>query len=144
MNIRNGLIAGFVATVAISVLFVLKAMMGLMPQMDIIAMLAGAMGGSVVMAWLAHFIIGTVLWGGLFALANNAIPGASQLARGTVFGLAAWLVMAIVVLPMMGAGLFGLNMGMMAAVMPLVIHLIFGAVMGATYGALDHTAPSEA
>lgn len=137
MNVKNGLIAGFVGTVVISVLFVLKGMMGLMPQMDIIAMLAGVMGGSAVMGWIAHFVIGTVLWGGLFAIANASVPGSSQLAKGTIFGIGAWLVMMIVVMPMMGVGFFGLNMGMMGAVMPLMIHVIFGAAMGATYGALE-------
>lgn len=33
-------------------------------------------------------------------------------------------------MPMVGAGLFGLQMGIMAPMMTLVLHLIFGAVFG--------------
>lgn len=39
-------------------------------------------------------------------------------------------------MPMAGAGIFGLNLGMMAPVMTLVLHLIYGAVLGAVYAAL--------
>jgi hypothetical protein len=35
-----------------------------------------------------------------------------------------------------GAGLFGMNMGIMAPIMTLVLHLIFGAVLGWVYGLL--------
>lgn len=139
MTIRNGLIAGFVATVVLSVLFVMKAMMGVMPQMDVIAMLAGMMGMGAAMGWVGHFAIGTVAWGGLFAIANDAIPGGSQIGKGLVFGIAAWLAMMLLVMPMAGAGLFGASFGMMGAVMPLVLHIIFGVVLGGTYGALAST-----
>jgi hypothetical protein len=37
-------------------------------------------------------------------------------------------------MPMAGAGLFGMNMGVMAPMMTLVLHLIFGAVLGWVYG----------
>ena len=42
--------------------------------------------------------------------------------------------MMVVLMPMVGAGLFGMNMGIMASVMTLVLHLIFGAVLGWVYG----------
>jgi hypothetical protein len=35
------------------------------------------------------------------------------------------------VMPMAGAWLFGMAMGLMAPVMTLVLHVIFGAVLGA-------------
>jgi hypothetical protein len=42
--------------------------------------------------------------------------------------------MMVVLMPMAGAGLFGMNMGVMAPMMTLVLHLIFGAVLGWVYG----------
>jgi len=42
--------------------------------------------------------------------------------------------MMVVLMPMAGAGLFGMSMGVMAPVMTLVLHLIFGAVLGWVYG----------
>lgn len=135
-NLTQGLIAGFVATVVLSALMLLKAMMGLMPELNVIAMLANMTGGGPLMGWIAHFAIGTILWGGLFAYLEPRIPGGSDWIKGMAFGIAAWLLMMIVVMPMAGAGFFGANLGMMAAVATLVLHLIYGAVLGATYAAL--------
>lgn len=42
----------------------------------------------------------------------------------------------IMLMPMAGAGLFGIALGVMAPMMTLVLHLIFGAVLGWTYGRL--------
>ena len=39
-------------------------------------------------------------------------------------------------MPMAGAGLFGLGLGVMAPIATLMLHWAYGAVMGATYGAL--------
>ena len=44
--------------------------------------------------------------------------------------------MMLVLMPMAGAGLFGINMGIMASMMTLVLHLIFGAVPGWVRGRL--------
>jgi len=38
------------------------------------------------------------------------------------------------VMPMAGAGFFGMQMGLMAPIMTLVLHLIFGAVLGLVHG----------
>ncbi len=43
--------------------------------------------------------------------------------------------MMIAVMPMAGAGLFGMNFGMMAPGMTMVLHIVFGAVLGVVYGA---------
>jgi len=50
-----------------------------------------------------------------------------------IFSIGAWILMMIGPLPMVGAGFFGLKMGMMAPVATLVLHLIWGAVLGWTY-----------
>jgi len=41
-------------------------------------------------------------------------------------------------MPMAGAGLFGMRLGMMAPVMTLLMHLVFGAVLGGVYAMLLH------
>lgn len=135
-NIFKGLIAGFVATLVLSGLMVMKSMMGLMPELDVVAMLTHMMGATSPLAgWAAHFMIGAIVWGGSFAFLNSSIPGGGQLAKGVVFGVGAWLLMMVMVMPMAGAGLFGMSFGMMAPVMTLMLHVIFGAVLGAVYGA---------
>jgi hypothetical protein len=132
-NLKPGLLAGFIATVVLSLMMMGKAMMGVMPELDVIAMLSGMMGMPAAMGWIAHFMIGTIAWGGGFALLYSALPGGSAIVKGIVFGIAAWLMMMIVVMPMAGAGMFGMNFGMMAPMMTLVLHIIFGAVLGAVF-----------
>ncbi len=134
-NVLKGMVAGFVATAVLSGLMLMKTMMGLMPELDVIAMLTKMMGTSTPIAgWIAHFVVGTVVWGGLFALLDPSLPGQSHWVRGVVFGIGAWMLMMIAVMPMAGAGMFGMNLGMMAPVMTFVLHVIFGAVLGAIYG----------
>lgn len=132
-DIKGGLLAGFIATIVLSVLMIAKTMMGVMPELDVISMLSAMMGAPSAMGWIGHFIIGTIAWGGGFALLYGVLPGGSAVSKGIVFGIIAWLGMMIVVMPMAGAGLFGMTFGMMAPVMTLVLHVIFGAVLGAVY-----------
>ncbi len=74
-NISAGLVAGLVATLVLSALMVVKGMMGLMPELDVAAMIGVMMGASVVVGWIVHFMIGTIAWGGGFALLYAQIPG---------------------------------------------------------------------
>lgn len=134
-NLKAGFLAGFVATVVLSVMMIVKTMMGIMPELDVIAMLSAMMGAPAVMGWIGHFMIGTVAWGGGFAILYSLLPGSGAVAKGIVFGIAAWLAMMIMVMPMAGAGLFGMSFGIMAPMMTLILHIIFGAVLGAVYSA---------
>lgn len=128
-----GLVSGFVATVVLSVMMLAKGMMGIMPELDVIAMLSAMMSMPAAAAWLAHFMIGTVAWGGGFAILQAVLPGSSSIAKGIVFGILAWLGMMIMIMPMAGAGFFGMNLGIIAPMMTLVLHIIFGAVLGKTF-----------
>ncbi len=132
MNIKAGVISGFTATVVLSILMVMKAGMGIMPELNVIKMLAGMMNASLAMGWVAHFTIGTVVWGVLFGALESKLPG-GVMKSAIIFSIGAWILMMIGPLPMVGAGLFGLKMGMMAPVATLVLHLIWGAALGWTY-----------
>ena len=133
--VKSG-IAGLVGTIVLSILMVMKTKMGLMPELDIIAMLSSKMGGNPMMGWIGHFMIGIVGYGIAFTVLKDKLPG-SYLIKGIIVGVLGWLMMMIVVMPMMGAGLFAMNMGMMAPVMTLVLHIIFGATLGLTYKMLS-------
>lgn len=135
-NIVKGIVAGFVATIVLSALMIMKAMMGLMPGLNVIAMLAKMMGASSpATGWVVHFVIGSVIWGGLFAWLDQYIPSESHWLKGVIFGIGAWFLMMIAVMPMAGAGFFGMHLVIMAPVMTLILHMIFGAVLGGVYGA---------
>lgn len=120
-------------------------MIGVMPGHDVVAMLTGmghdmmGLPANPVVGWALHFMIGTVLWGIGFALLYKVLPGGGPVAKGIVFGVLAWVPMMLVPMPMAGAGLFGIKMGMMAPVMTLVLHLIWGTVLGATCGGLGRS-----
>ncbi len=133
-DIGKGMLAGFIATAVLSMVMLMKSAMGLMPNLSIIAMMAGMMGGSQATAWIVHFLIGTVLWGVVFAWLDPHLPGAHHWTRGIVFGIGAWLLMMIVMMPMAGAGFFGIEKGIMAPAMTLVLHMVWGAVLGGAYG----------
>ena len=135
-HLGRGIAAGFVATVVLSVLMLMKNAMGLMPDLDVIKMLSQMMGNSgPAMAWLAHFVIGSVIWGSLFAWLSPLLPGPQWL-RGVVFATGAWLMMMIAIMPMAGAGAFGLSLGIISPIATLMLHWVYGAVLGGTYGSL--------
>ncbi|MFU8896728.1 MAG: DUF6789 family protein [Gammaproteobacteria bacterium] len=139
----NGLLAGLAATIVLSGLMVIKAIMGVMPELDLPTMIAGMMGSpdSPMLGWAVHFMIGVVGYGLAMAFLNEHLPGNSPTVHGVIVGFAGWLLMMVMVMPMVGAGLFGMNMGLMAPMMTLVLHVIFGAVLGWVYGKLHSGAP---
>ena len=147
MNIYlRAMTAGFVATVVLSLLMLMKSMMGVMPGLDIARMLTSmahhmmGLPANPAVGWLLHFMIGTVVWGMGFALLYTVLPGGGPVIKGLAFGALAWLLMMLIPMPMAGAGLFGMKFGMMAPVMTLVLHLIWGAVLGATFSGLSRSA----
>ena len=87
-------------------------------------------------------MIGSALWGALFAWLDPTLPGESHWLKGIVFAAGAWLIMMIAMMPMAGAGLFGAHLGMTASVMTLMLHIIFRFVLGAVY-ALERPDPAN-
>ena len=142
-NLARAIAAGFVGTLLMTMIMMMAPAMG-MPKMDIAAMLGSmfagqppAMGSG---AWLVgfamHLMIGVVLLPIGFAVVNNYLPTSSPLARGLFFGVLVWLVAQLMVMPMMGAGLFSshLPQGMMMAGGSLMGHLVYGGIVGLVYG----------
>lgn len=138
-HVGKAMLAAFAATVVLSVLMVMKSMMGIMPELDIITMLAKMMGSPSmpIMGWIGHFVIGTIGYGIVFALLAGRLPG-SLTVQGIIVAILGWLVMMVIIMPMVGAGLFGLNFGIMAPMMTLMLHIIFGAVLGWIYARTTH------
>lgn len=135
-NMGRGIGAGLAATAVLSMIMVAKGMMGLMPQLDVISMLSSMMNTAPVFGWIMHFMIGMLAWGLGFVVFHRYLPGKSDLSKGISFGIAAWAMMMLAIMPMAGAGIFGLKMGMVAPVMTLMLHAIYGAVLGFVYAKL--------
>jgi uncharacterized membrane protein YagU involved in acid resistance len=140
MRLGAGIIAGFIATIVLSALMMLKSSMGLMPELNVITMLThmgaqfAALPQTPTTGWLMHFAICSLLWGALFALTNNIWPSSSYTGKGVAFGIVAWVLMMLIPMPMAGAGLFGLNLGIAAPIATFILHVIYGAVLGGVYG----------
>lgn len=135
-KIVKGILAGLIATIVLSVLMIMKGKMGLMPDLNVIKMLASKMGGALAMGWIAHIAIG-LGYGVLFALFSENIPTSGNVTKGMILGVVGWLMMMFVIMPMMGAGMFAQNMGMKAPIMTLILHLIFGATLGFSFNKLN-------
>ena len=127
-NYGKGLLAGLAATIVLSALMVMKAMMGIMPALDLPRMIAGMMGApdAPLLGWIVHFMIGVVGYGIAIAVFANSAAGLGNVTRGIAIAVVGWLVMMVMLMPTAGAGFFGMKMGIMAPVMTLVLHVIFG------------------
>ena len=138
-KIIKGIIAGFAGTIVLTMLMMMKAKMGMMPELNPVHMMADmvadkmGMEPNVMIGWIMHFMIGSVVWGAGFAVLNNLIPSQNQIKKGVLFGMGAWLMMMIGPMPMGGNGLFGMNLGPMAPMMTFVFHIIFGVVLGSVF-----------
>ena len=135
-RISKGLAAGAAATAVLSMLMVMKAAMGVMPELDLPKMISGMMGASGVPAvgWAVHIMIGVVGYGVAIALLEGRLPGKSTIAARRLDRFGGWMIMMAMLMPMAGAGFFGMALGMMAPMMTFVLHLIFGAVLGGVFG----------
>jgi uncharacterized membrane protein YagU involved in acid resistance len=134
-NFGKGIGAAFIATLVLSMIMLMKQAMGVMPQLNPIEMITHMAGSSTpLVGWIGHFFIGTILWGVIYAWIEPKLSGPHWM-RGAIFGTGAWLMMMVVLMPMAGAGLFGMQLGFMAPVSTLMLHWIYGAVLGGVFGA---------
>lgn len=121
--------AGVAATIVMTAMMMFVApLMGV--HMDIAASLAGMIGMPWAAGLIAHMLLGVVVFPIAFTLFAKRVPG-SSVVHGASFGALLWLMMEVVVMPMLGAGFFGMNgPGMMGAVAALMAHLVYGVLLG--------------
>jgi len=142
-SMMKGIISGFIATLVLSVAMLLKVKFHLVPEQLSIMALLGRIAGGVGNAWADHFIIGSLVWGLLYAGFEATVDRMPHWLKGTIFGVIAWLVMMLVFMPIAGVGLFGQKLGILAAVVTLIHHLIYGVALGVTYGMLTAWSPAK-
>lgn len=144
--LRAGVLAGFLATFAMTVVLVAAYWLA-----DAIGSatgnalarwswalvhnpLAERTADTIVLAIGANLAVG-LLFALIYARYVDPLWGGSGLGKGMRFALIPWLLSLVVFLPLMGGGILGLAIG--AGPLPilgnLVLHLAYGAVLGVTY-----------
>jgi uncharacterized protein DUF6789 len=138
-SLTRAILGGLVGTLVLTLMIYKVAPMMTGRTMDIAAMLGQRLGGWA-MGMAMHFINGTVIFPLAYAfLLYRFLPG-PPVVKGMICGVALWLITQLMVLPMMGAGLFSANAGgAKAAIGSLVGHLVYGALLGGIAGAAVDT-----
>lgn len=129
-KIASALLGGFAGTAVMTLmLYMVAPLMGV--RMDIAGSLGQMLGGSWALGLVMHFMNGSVIFSLIYSLLlYRTLPG-GPVAKGIAWGMALWLIAQLMVVPMMGGGLFSSKMGgMMAAVGSLVNHVLYGGVLG--------------
>jgi len=115
--LARGFTAGAIGAVANVIFVILAGTAGLI----------AAMGIGFPAPPLPEFLYKQVVWGGLFGLLFAApLLKGSWIGRGLMVGLIASLAAFFIFLPMAGAGIAGLNAGVMTPVLVLIANSIWG------------------
>ncbi len=81
------------------------------------------------------YLAGGLLWALLYTIVEPRLSGPAW-KRGVLFAMLPALVSLVVVLPLLGGGLFGLSLG--AGPLPTIgnvlLHVVYGAILGVVYG----------
>lgn len=140
-NYFKGIVAGFIATLVMTILLFFKNYFGLFSDLNLVEIVNNLNSKYFSMheypwaPWVVHFVTGSVIYGIIFAFFNSKLTE-STIFNGIIIGVAAWFVMMLVVFPLAGGGLFGTVLGENARVASLGLHVIYGMILGYSYGKL--------
>jgi uncharacterized protein DUF6789 len=141
-NPWKSIVGGFAGTTAMTVIMYALAPLVVSEPPNFASILDGI--DFWVPALLLHVINGSITLPLIYAyLVFRFLPGEPWL-KGVLWGLILWGLAELIVMPLMGAGLFRTDAGVMpivAALVVLLAHLAYGALLGWLAG--DGTEPSE-
>lgn len=136
-NSANGFLWGVVATLVMSTILVTGYVTGMTPMpKPIPAAVTAALLGGILPAVKPFAVLFHLLYGGVAGAVFVAIANERTVEKALGYGVALWVVMGLVVLPLAGWGLFGTAVTPKIAVATLVLHLVYGTALwaGLTYG----------
>ncbi|MGH7026076.1 DUF6789 family protein [Brevundimonas sp.] len=136
-RVQKGILAGFSATVAVSILEAGNMLLGRMfdPFPGIVARMFG-LSGNLAAGWAIHFVIGSLVLGPLFALLYTRLPTKTPETRGILFAVAAWVGMMLIITMMGDPRTFTGSAGFGTFGWMLITHMVFGGVLGNVYARL--------
>lgn len=124
---------GAVGTVEMSLFMLFGMLTGLSPMPTPIPVaVVGTMGMAglpkpvlMVLAGLSHLLYGG-FWAGVLAVLVRQV----SIWMGLLLGFGLWLVMQVLILPLLGWGLFGVTVSPAIAAATLLLHVIYGGTVG--------------
>jgi len=151
----RAIISGFIATVAMSVLFFMAygaaqiaTHLELRPQRGAAEFttwlhalthnpVLDLAASSLYTAAAVHLVVGVLLAMAYAYYFERRLSGPSW-GRGMLFSLIPWIISVVVFLPLVGGGFLGLGLGAgpLPAIGNLILHLGYGVVLGVVYGPL--------
>ena len=133
-NVSRAIVGGLVGTLAMTTMMYLVApVMGV--KMDIAGSLAGMLAAPWAVGLMMHFLNGAVIFPLIYSLALFRYLKGGATVRGITWGVVLWLMAQLLVMPMIGAGVFSSRMGgTMAVAASLLAHVVYGALLGSIGG----------
>lgn len=140
-RVQKGVVAGFTATVAVSVLEIANLMLGpwaaSFPRLLSVML---QMPDTLAVGWVAHFVVGTFVLGPAFGVLCPRLPTDTSESKGIVFAIGAFILMGLTIAPLVGmmggrpVGLFFMQAGFGTFAWMIVTHAVYGIVLGNVYG----------
>lgn len=137
-RVKQGIVAGFVATVAVSILEAVNLLFAKVfdPFPEVVARMF-RLGDNLAAGWAIHFIIGSLVLGPLFAVLYARLPTKTPETKGILFAVAAWVAMMLIISMMGDPRTFSGSAGFGTFGWMLITHMIFGGVMGNVFARLQ-------
>ena len=145
-RVWKSIVAGLCGSAAHTGLMAVKSWAHILPtfepysDLQALLALASLVGSSIhpAIPWVLSYVNGSVVLGFLFGQLYSRLPGRSALAKGTVFGLAIWIVMGLTFFPAIGKGLFAADagLGLKPTIFSLLMVLTYSITLSAVYSVL--------
>jgi hypothetical protein len=140
-DLIKGTVAGAAATMVVSLVMLVLGATGFEPQLEptrLVLILLDAPPSQYALGWGLHILIGSVALGGLFAYVEPRLGADTHTKSGVLYGVVAWLVVMLVIMPAAGLGYFGFQLSVLAPLVMLGMQVLYGSVLGWAYGRLSN------
>ena len=140
-DLFRGISAGLVATLAVTAVLAFRAMTGLFPSLDFVALVNATLHAPphALAGWIVQGTAAAVAGGAIYAWLEPHLDADHPLKRGILFGVLTWVGSMTLLMPAAGAGVFGLRVGAHLPIAALMLHLAYGALLGWLYDRLGST-----
>ena len=144
ISIRSAVFGGFVATVVVSCMQMMKNALGAFQDVHIPQTVSKILGmpDQILVGGAVFFLIGALVLSIFYAAIEKHLPVRSSIAKGLLYGFTIWLAMMLIMMPVAGAGIFALHRSAVVPAVDLVLTLIYGLLLAVIY-AWDNPPPRK-